>query len=72
MVMATLFAESETFMLANRPETKVKIHSQVKPPRWAMFHYENARVQREERRERDEKVTRAQEMAQRIGPPGAH
>jgi hypothetical protein len=36
MVMATLFAESEAFALANRPETKVKIRSKVRPPRWAM------------------------------------
>ena len=31
MVIATLFAESEAFALANRPETKVaRIHSRVK------------------------------------------
>ena len=30
MVIATLFAESEAFALANRPETKVRIHSWVK------------------------------------------
>ncbi len=33
MVMATLFAESEAFVMENRPEQKVKIRSQVRPPR---------------------------------------
>jgi hypothetical protein len=44
MVMATLFA-AEAFALANRPETKVRIHSWVKPPRrLAMKRHENART----------------------------
>ncbi len=68
MVMATLFAESEAFALSNRSATHVKIHSQVKPPRWAMRRFENARVQRELQRDHDEKVAAAQAAAQRIGP----
>jgi hypothetical protein len=39
MVMASLFGESEAFALANRSESKVKIHSQAKVPRWARGRY---------------------------------
>jgi hypothetical protein len=74
MVMATLFAESEAFMLANRPESKVKLRSQVRPPRWVMNRhrelYQDARELAELQREHDEKVAAAQAMAQRIGPLG--
>ena len=65
--MALLFAESEAFVLANRSEKKVKIHSQVKPPRWVTFRYESARRRAAEQREHDQKVSEAQERAQRVG-----
>jgi hypothetical protein len=46
----------------------VKIHRQVKVPRWATRRYENARALHQERRQHDEKVAAAQAMAQRVGP----
>ena len=75
--MASLFAESEALALANRPDSKVRIHSQAKVPGWAKGRYGGfawqervgtTRAQREERREYEERVTLAQERAQRIGP----
>jgi hypothetical protein len=59
LVMASLFAESESFALASRDNTrKVKIHNQAKVPTWAQNRYANARHANQERREHNEKLDR--------------
>jgi hypothetical protein len=46
MVMATLFAESEAFVLANRNnDRKVQVRSQVTPPKWVRKRHEQLQRQ---------------------------
>ena len=59
MAMATLFA-AEAFALANRPETRVRIHSWVKTaPLFGDEASGERSYQREERHEHDEEVAAA-------------